>query len=159
MSCIYPVQRLSVAYTSTHNDVLHSAFGIRWPQGFLLACNGIAFNKVGVAEALNHWDLSTALFARCLGLVDTITFFITLPLMLLVYFALTLWAIIHWALLGWFMICAPPISPFYLYMKFLGMWAVCFIPTLLMIIGLTILTPLQIIVPELTVYLLQIHKW
>lgn len=159
MSCKYPRQTVNLGYTETHNGYVHSAFGIRWPQGFSLACGGVMYTKAGIADMLNNWDILTALAARVIGIIDTITFMINLPFMLLVYTVVTVFALINWILLGLFLFCASPTSRFSIYMKFLGIWALCYFPSLLLIIGLTILTPLQIIIPELTCYVFKIHEW
>lgn len=159
MTCKFPKQTVSLGFTQTHDGYIYNAFGLDWPQGFSLACGGVSYTKKGVAGVLSDWNFLSALAARIIGLVDTITFMINLPLMLIVYTIFTVFAIANWILLGLFMICAPPMSPFSVYMKFLGIWALYYIPTLLLVVVLTILTPFQIVIPELTCYLLKIHEW
>lgn len=159
MSCKYPTQRFNISYNKSYNGQLYSAFGINWPKEFKLACGGFEFNKSGIAIILENWNIFTALAARGIGLIDTITYFINLPFMLLLYTVLTVWAIINWILLGIFIVCMDENTTFYKYMMFIGMWGLFYIPTLLKIIMLTLLTPFQIIVPELTCYVFRIQEW
>lgn len=117
-----------------------------------------SFSKDGIANMLSDYNIATLLLARLVGLFDTIFTVIALPLAILCYLTLMIIGTVSWMLLWPFALLCP--SPaFKVYMTAVGIFALCAIPSICVTIVLAILTPFQILVPELTVFVFQIHKW
>jgi presenilin-like A22 family membrane protease len=152
------------AATSTRNGVLQSGVGVNFPKGLIVACGGVSFSKDGIAAVLSDYDIVTAIGARLLGIVDTLFSAIAFPFAILSYLVLMVIGILSWVLFWPFAICAwksptPHSIAFKAYMMSVGIFALFGIPSILITVVLMVLTPFQILVPELTVFVLQIHRW
>jgi len=159
-----PFVSLYFASTSTRNGYLQSGFGVNFPKGFILACGGLSFSKDGIAAVLRNYNIATALVARLLAIVDTLLTAIALPFAIAAYLVLMLIGTLSWLLLWPFAICAwfsptPHAVALKAYLLAVGLFALLGIPSILGTILLMVLSIVQIIVPELTVAVLKIHKW
>ena len=155
-----PIAQIDLHYKNTVNGRIQNMFGINFPKGVFFTINGTSFTKDGIAETLHHWGLFEALLARGIGLIDTLLTFIAFPFAILTYAIILLLGIITWVFLFPFFLCFRSTkTPFIVYMQVIGLLAICTPITLIAGAVLLVLSPLQIVLPELTCYIFQIHKW
>lgn len=158
--CKNPMMTMNLNAGSRINGRPHNMIGINFPKGLILVINGISFSKDGVAEMLYDWSIGAALAARVFGLFDTIFTLIAIPLMFLIYTTIIVLGIVCWLLLWPFAIYGwSRWLSFKGFMVTVGIFIPCGLLALLASPVILLCTALQIIIPEFTCYVLQLHKW
>jgi len=156
MTC-NPIASIQLAKTEKTNGQLTFGIGVDFPRGAILACGGVSFSKAGISHILRDWGIGSALIARAVGLVDTLLTLLLLGPAIISYVVIILIALVGWIFLSWnIMLCSPSVKAF---LYTIGIFAICSPLTIVVAVLLTCLSPLQIIVPEFTSYVLQVHKW
>lgn len=165
-----------ISKATSENGMISSGYsiGITFPKGTFLHFFGprIFISKDGINETLgdcyNEKKISLFFLSRLYGLIDTILFFISLPFMLVLYslFAITcllVCIVMVFTLPFKFTVCKQCIGNDTINNRALCLSALLFffqaLYTLLLCVIYTITTPIQIIVPEFTAFVIKHHKW
>ena len=133
-----------------------SGVGVNFPKGVIIRCGGLSISKDGIAAILARWDCSSALLARLFGLLDFLLMAVALPFMLLAYVIVIVVGVLCWTILSPIGCCSPT---FFVFMKVVGIMALLAPLTIIVCPVLFVLSAFQIIVPELTCYVFQLHRW
>lgn len=135
-------------------NLLFNGNGFAYPKGMIFGW----VSKDGVAEALYDYNIGTFFLARLLGLLDFVLYCIGAPIALLVYTLLFVLGILSLALLTIPRLLSNDPKLVFVW-TFFAMSFLLYIPNILMVVFMMILSALQMIVPELTVWGLELHKW
>ena len=151
--------------------------GVIFPKGaYITFGRDFSISKDGIAKVLSYNNgccnfFGRMLLARLLAILETITFVMMLPFMLLIYifiFVIMTPPLIIFIIPG--LICARKLTggnvsssscatKFTAFNAFVFTYWLCSFISLLVIITEIILIPFQIIVPELTAMLLCVQAW
>ena len=150
-------------------------FGINFPKGIFVHYGNFLVSKEGVHkiiyECYNTKNPLLFFLARFYGLLDTILFFMILPIMMIVYLTFILFFLMNSFWLSFtlpfkFKINIPCIKlndgntlTNRSLCKAIYLLLGSAILTFFVIIVYCIMTPLQILLPELTAFIFQLHKW
>lgn len=154
-----PILSFDIYSSRTVNGRIVRANGINMPKGVILVSRGISFSKDGIADILSSYDCTSAMAARLVGFVDLIFTVLLFPFTIIAYVICFILALLSWVLLWPFALCCWDNIKFKTYMTFMAIALPTAALTLLVTVVLLPLTALQILVPELTVFVFRIHRW
>lgn len=136
--------------------------GINFPKGIIFHFGKhLLISKDGISNILKNYNLKNAVLARFLGFFESIFFLILMPFMLLSYAIIFLVSMLIVLIL-----LIPYILNLllhntkinFIFNTFL-LFMIGSIISILAIIGLFILFPLQILIPEINTFLFKIDLW
>lgn len=159
--CFIPTGKISlVFYERNIHDLPYSKFGVCFPREVILVWAGQSFSCQGISDLLENNTVESAIWARFVALVWMVFYILLFPIMVLTYVILFIFSVIVWFFLWPFLLCSEHDSSFRLFMQGIGALFIIYFPTsLLVMLSFLLLSPIQVIVPELTAKVLKIHKW
>jgi len=162
----YPSFNIRAVCNSSTNGYIQNAFGINFPKGLILALCGLSFSKDGIANYLNNYNYNfgRALVARMMALCDLVITLIMLPIMITIYFIVGILGI-FFVIILWIPYLFTRNDTrqssigFNTFFKFSLIGMLCFIPSIIIAIAYFIMSILQLLSPELTVFVFKVHEW
>lgn len=166
----FSITPFNLSFTWNTND---TGRGVIFPKGLFLHCgDNYQFSKDGIYAYLTNevYTVKSFFFVRFLAFIEMLLFLVALPFMVIIYplifvvsLLLSIVSLVPFVLLR-FTLCLCQADDG-IRVKLSAFYAACVAFALtsflgiLVIIGLVILLPLSLLVPEFTARILKTHKW
>jgi len=158
--CAIPVAKfIIVLYEKSVRDLSVAKFAFEFPTDVHIVWSGQSFSRAGIANLMESYCFEHAVMARFMALIWMVTYLLCCPIMLLLFTGLFLGGLTMWLFCWPFYLCYKETS-FGKFMYKMGMFFVLRFPTtFICIIIFVLMSPIQLLSPELTAMVLKFLQW